>query len=72
MSLNDFHVGDRVIRRETFSADSLLRHGIVVERYLGVPTGNGHPAPTLYAVQWDGSERIHRGYLVLEPEPVAV
>ena len=70
--MKDFQVGDRVIRREDFRADSLFRHGIIVDRYLGVPTGTGHPPPTLYAVRWDGAERIHRGYLVLDPEPVNV
>ena len=70
--MTDLQVGDRVIRRDTINTDSFVRHGTITDRYLGVPTGTGHPPPTLYAVRWDGSERIHRGYLVLEPEPVVV
>ena len=61
MAVETFKVGDAVCRRNPFTTD-VTRMGTVVEVYQTVPSYAGSKG-TLYAVQWDDTKLIERGYL---------
>lgn len=63
--MEGFRIGDRVVRHvDVYDERSTLRHGLVVDRY-GQRTrygGTNQIDPELYAVRWDDTGVIERGY----------
>lgn len=77
MKETPWEVGDSVVRQvNPFSKKwrGKLRHGMVVERYSAVQSlAHTHfREPELYAVRWDDTGQIERGYFRggLDPEPL--
>jgi hypothetical protein len=60
--MDGFAVGDRVTRQLDVFTDSILRHGLVVERYAARTSHQPILERELYAVKWDDTQGIERGY----------
>lgn len=66
MNTTTLKVGDRVVRKN-FEGDVIMIRGVIVEIYHDSPNHVDNQN-TLYAVKWDGTNYIEKGYLVLEKE----
>lgn len=55
-------IGDRVTRLGRAVFEEKARHGIIVDKYKSRLDGNRN-FTYLYAVKWDDSEVIEKGYL---------
>ena len=72
MSHHVLQVGDRGARPYEIGG-TRLRRGTITERYAAAPSSQVDQTPiTLYAVRWDDTQSIERGYLHLEREPLTL
>ena len=68
-----FAINDRVVRMKYINDRQSLRHGVVTEVYPSAKNLDG-VSLTLYAVRWDDTGLVERGYLAtgLEQEPLVI
>lgn len=66
MNTTTLKVGDRVVRKN-LEGDVIMIRGVIVEIYHDSPNHVGDKY-ILYAVKWDGTNYIEKGYLVLDKE----
>jgi hypothetical protein len=69
MAVAELAKGDRVRCRKDLGDLQSWRYGVIDKVYQGMPDGNGN-RETLYAVCWDDTKVVERGYLRISLEPM--